>query len=486
MVFSSLTFIYLFLPIVLILYFISPMKIKNLIIFISGILFYAWGEPICVLIMLLSTVIDYTAGIFMHKFDDNQKKRTICLIVSVVMNVGLLAIFKYSDFIIDSVNALFNLEILNPVVRLNKSLNSVFDLGLNEQRVDLPIGISFFTFQSMSYTIDLYRRNIKVQKSFINFSSYVSLFPQIVAGPIVRYEDVQKEIDTRKINVSMGADGIAIFVKGLSKKVLLANNIGMLWTSVKAMDYSEISVVTAWLGILAFTFQIYFDFSGYSDMAVGLGKILGFNFPQNFDHPYMSKSVSEFWRRWHMTLGNWFKSYVYISLGGNRKGFHRTLINLIIVWALTGLWHGSSWNFVIWGMYFGVIIIIERIGFGKILEKLPAFVSTLYTFVLVVFGWVLFDTTDLPACFSYLKAMFGGNGIIIDGNAKYFIVTNMLIFALCIFGSTDLFGKILSKIRSKNNSLVEWSAPFIQVVLMLVCTSFLVNATYNPFLYFRF
>ena len=486
MVFSSLMFLYIFLPVVLILYFISPMKIKNLIIFVSGILFYAWGEPVCVFIMLLSTVVDYTAGIFMHKFDDNQKKRTICLIVSVAMNIGLLALFKYSDFIIDTVNAIFNLEILNPVVRLNRFINSIFDLGLNEERVDLPIGISFFTFQSMSYTIDLYRRNIKVQKSFINFSSYVSLFPQIVAGPIVRYEDVQKEIDTRKINLNMVADGIAIFIKGLSKKVLLANNIGILWTSIKAMDYSEISVVTAWLGILAFTFQIYFDFSGYSDMAVGLGKILGFNFPQNFDHPYMSKSVSEFWRRWHMTLGNWFKSYVYISLGGNRKGLLRTLINLIIVWALTGLWHGSSWNFVIWGLYFGIIIIIERIGFGKILEKLPSFVSILYTFILVVFGWVLFDTVDLPSCLNYFKAMFGGSGVFIDGDAKYFIITNILIFVLCIFGSTDLFGKILSKIKSKNNALIEWSAPFIQVILILVCTSFLVNATYNPFLYFRF
>ncbi len=486
MVFSSLSFIYVFLPVVLILYFISPMKIKNLIIFVSGILFYAWGEPICVLIMLLSTVIDYTAGIFMHKFDDDQKKRTICLIVSVVMNVGLLAVFKYSDFIIDSINAMFSLEIINPVVKLNKAINSVFNLGLNEQRVDLPIGISFFTFQSMSYTIDLYRRNIKVQKSFINFSSYVSLFPQIVAGPIVRYEDVQKEIDTRKINVSMGADGIAIFVKGLSKKVLLANNIGILWTTIKAMDYSEISAATAWLGILAFTFQIYFDFSGYSDMAVGLGKILGFNFPQNFDHPYMSKSISEFWRRWHITLGNWFRSYVYISLGGNRKGLPRTLLNLIIVWALTGLWHGSSWNFVIWGLYFGVIIIIERIGFGKILEKLPSFVSVFYTFILVVFGWVLFDTNDLPSCFAYLKAMFGGNGIFIDGYAKYFIATNILIFALCIFGSTDWFGKIVAKIKEKYSAIVIWSAPFIQFIMMLICTSFLVNATYNPFLYFRF
>lgn len=486
MVFSSLTFIYVFLPVVMILYFISPMKIKNLIIFVSGILFYAWGEPICVLIMLLSTVIDYTAGIIMNRYDDDQKKRTICLLVSVIMNVGLLAVFKYSDFIIDTVNSLFSLNMINPVVRLNRAVNSVFHLGLNEKRVDLPIGISFFTFQSMSYTIDLYRRNIKVQKSFINFSSYVSLFPQIVAGPIVRYEDVQKEIETRKINVDKGAEGIALFVKGLSKKVLLANNIGLIWTNIKAMEYSEISAATAWIGILAFTFQIYFDFSGYSDMAVGLGKILGFNFPGNFDHPYMSKSISEFWRRWHITLGSWFRSYVYIPLGGNRKGLAKTIRNLLIVWALTGLWHGASWNFVIWGLYFGVIIIIERIGFGKLLEKLPSAVRVMYTFLLVVFGWVLFDTADLPSCLSYFKAMFGANGIFMDQTAKYFIETNALIFILCIFGSTDIFGKTVDYIKSKNKAVIAWSAPFVQLMLMLICTAFLVNATYNPFLYFRF
>ena len=486
MVFSSLTFIYVFLPVVMILYFISPTKIKNLIIFISGILFYAWGEPICVFIMLLSTVIDYTAGIIMNKYDDDQKKRTICLLVSVIMNVGLLAVFKYSDFIIDTVNSVFSMNIINPVVRLNRAVNSVFHLGLNEKRVDLPIGISFFTFQSMSYTIDLYRRNIKVQKSFINFSSYVSLFPQIVAGPIVRYEDVQKEIETRKINVDKGAEGIALFVKGLSKKVLLANNIGLIWTNIKVMEYSEISAATAWIGILAFTFQIYFDFSGYSDMAVGLGKILGFNFPGNFDHPYMSKSISEFWRRWHITLGSWFRSYVYIPLGGNRKGLAKTIRNLLIVWALTGLWHGASWNFVIWGLYFGVIIIIERIGFGKLLEKLPSAVRVMYTFLLVVFGWVLFDTADLPSCLSYFKAMFGANGIFMDQTAKYYIETNALIFILCIFGSTDVFGKTVDYIKSKNKAVIAWSAPFVQLMLMLICTAFLVNATYNPFLYFRF
>lgn len=470
----------------MILYFISPMKIKNLIILVSGLFFYAWGEPICVFIMLFSTLVDYTAGLVMNKFDSDNRKRTICLVVSIVVNLGLLAVFKYSDFLIASVNSFFGSDITNPVVLLNRAINSVLHIGLNESAVDLPIGISFFTFQSMSYTIDLYRRNIKVQKSFLAFASYVSLFPQIVAGPIVRYEDVQKEIETRKINVNKVSDGIALFVKGLSKKVLLANNIGILWTQIKAMDYSEISVLTAWLGILAFTFQIYFDFSGYSDMAVGLGKMLGFNFPANFDHPYMSKSVSEFWRRWHITLGNWFKSYVYISLGGNRGSMLKTLRNLLIVWALTGLWHGSSWNFVIWGLYFGVLIIIERVGFGKVLDKLPSAVGVAYTFIAVVFGWVLFETNTLTDCARYIGAMFGAGGVLVDASSKYYFVSYFIIFVICAFASTDVFAKLLGKVKNKHRLVVSYCAPAVQLALMLVCTAFLVNATYNPFLYFRF
>lgn len=486
MVFSSLTFLYIYLPIVMILYFISPMKIKNLIILVSGLFFYAWGEPVCVFIMLFSTAIDYTAGILMNKYDDNQKIRTACLIVSVVMNIGLLAVFKYSDFIIATINSIPGVDITNPVLYLNRAINDVIDLNLNEKRVELPIGISFFTFQSMSYTIDLYRRNIKVQRNFFSFASYVSLFPQIVAGPIVRYEDVQKEIDDRKIGVGMVSDGISIFVKGLAKKVLLANNIGLIWTNIKAMDYSELSVATAWIGILAFTFQIYFDFSGYSDMAVGLGKMLGFNFPKNFDYPYMSRSISEFWRRWHITLGSWFKSYVYISLGGNRNGTAKTIRNLLIVWMLTGLWHGASWNFILWGLYFGILIIIERLGWGKVLERLPAPISGLYTFVLVVFGWVLFDTNTLTECFAYFGAMFGAGGIGIDTTAKYILASNIPIFLICILASTNIVTTILGKIKNKYRYAVSCVAPAVQLVLMLMCTAYLVDATYNPFLYFRF
>lgn len=467
MVFSSLTFLYFFLPIVLALYFAAPKKAKNIVLFISGFIFYAWGEPFYVIIMIISTIIDYTAGRFMDKFDDREKLRTVFLLVSVIMNLSLLAVFKYSSFFITNINILFGTSFTDP-------------------NLPLPIGISFYTFQSMSYTIDLYMRNIKVQKNIINFTSYVTLFPQIVAGPIVRYEDVANEIDHRTITTSKIAEGIGIFVKGLGKKVILANNIGLVWAQVKAMGYDNISVATAWIGILAFTFQIYYDFSGYSDMAIGLGKMLGFNFPQNFNYPYVSKSISEFWRRWHITLGSWFRSYVYIPLGGNRKGLPRTLINLLIVWALTGFWHGASWNFVFWGLYFGILIIIERLGWGKVLAKLPAIVSRLYTFILVVIGWVFFDIDGMKPAFNYLKAMFGSNGVVIDTTARYLIGTSLLIFVICIIASTEIIKKIYTKINSLDGNVIQYAMPVFQLIVMLISTAFLVNATYNPFIYFRF
>lgn len=486
MVFSQLTFLYYFLPIVMIVYFFASDKIRNVLIFITGLLFYAWGEPFYVCLMLLSTAIDYTAGRLMAKYDDDNKKRKICLIVSVCMNVGLLAIFKYSDFLIDSFNGVFGTSVTNPVVLVNKALNSLYPLGLNEKRVELPIGISFYTFQSMSYTIDLYLRNIKVQKSFLNFASYVSLFPQIVAGPIVRYEDVANELESRTVNIAKISAGIGLFVKGLAKKVLLANNIGMVWTQVKAMDYSTISVATAWLGIIAFAFQIYFDFSGYSDMATGLGKMLGFEFPKNFDHPYISKSISEFWRRWHITLGSWFRSYVYIPLGGNRNGNFKTYRNLFITWALTGLWHGASWNFILWGLFFGVLIIIERLGFGKILEKLPSAVSMLYTFVMVLFGWVLFDTDTLSDAGRYYAAMFGAGGSLVDSYARYTIASNAVMLVLCILISGGLGSRLISFCEEKNKRASAVAGVAVKIGGLLICTAYLVGATYNPFLYFRF
>ncbi len=385
MVFSSLTFMFVFLPIVLILYYIVPKKFKNLFILISGLIFYAWGEPVYVLIMIVSTLIDYTAGLLIYRFDKSKTIKRICLIVSLLMNLGLLGVFKYSGFIMQNIDIILGTSLYDP-----------------NHALPLPIGISFFTFQSMSYTIDMYMGKIKVQKNPISFAAFVTLFPQIVAGPIVRYDDIARELDDRTVNLDCIYEGILKFITGVGKKVLIANNIGMLWTSVKGLEASELSVLTAWLGILAFTLQIYFDFSGYSDMAIGLGKMMGFNFPQNFNYPYQSKSISEFWRRWHITLGAWFKSYVYFPLGGSRKGKGRTVFNLAVVWLLTGIWHGASWNFILWGVLYGLVIIIEKLFLGKVLEKIPDFFSWLYTIILVILGWVLFDTADIPTALGYM------------------------------------------------------------------------------------
>lgn len=463
MVFSSIIFLYFFLPIVLAVYYISPDKLKNIVLFLSGLFFYAWGEPIYVFLMLLTVTVDFTAGRVIDKYDSSVAIQRIALIASLTINLGILFTFKYSSFFAEVI-------------------------GIEIDELPLPIGISFYTFQSMSYTIDMYMRKIKVQKNFINYGAYVTLFPQIVAGPIVRYEDVQNEIDNRKINIYLIGEGAVIFIKGLAKKVLLANNIGLLWTEIKGMEYSEISMLTAWLGIIAFTFQIYFDFSGYSDMAVGLGKMLGFNFPENFRHPYISKSISEFWRRWHITLGSWFRSYIYIPLGGNRKGTLRTIVNLLIVWLLTGLWHGASWNFIFWGLYFGIIIIIERLFLGKYLERMNPILSILYSFVLVVLGWVLFDTANLGDAFEYYKAMFMGNGIVSDEMTLYYLKNYGLIFIVCILGSCGIFEKVTEKLSEKQAGEVFVSAfvPVISVVLFVVSTAYLVDASYNPFLYFRF
>ena len=463
MVVSSLTFLQCFLPWCLLAYFLVPQKWRNGTLFLFSLLFYAWGEPVYVFLMLLTTLVDYTAGGIIDRFDSSKKIRTLALISSLIINLGILFTFKYSSF-----------------------FAGIF--GIELKKLPLPVGISFYTFQSISYTIDMYMRKIKVQKNFINYAAYVTLFPQIVAGPIVRYEDVQNEINSRKVNIYLLGEGAGIFIKGLAKKVLLANNIGLLWTEIKGMDYSEISVLTAWLGILAFTFQIYYDFSGYSDMAVGLGKMLGFNFPENFRHPYISRSISEFWRRWHITLGSWFRSYVYIPLGGNRKGKYKTLRNLLIVWGLTGLWHGASWNFILWGLYFGIIIIAEKLFLGKYLEKLNPIMSIIYTFVLVVLGWVLFDTNNLTDSLQYYKAMFYGDGNILDSFALFQLKNYGMIFIFCILGCGGLLGKILKKIQLSEivSKVINYAMPLVQIAVMLVCTAYLVDASYNPFLYFRF
>lgn len=458
---------FVFLPIVLILYYAVPKRFKNLFILISGLIFYAWGEPIYVLIMIASTLIDYTAGLLIHKFDKNKTVRLICLIVSLVMNLGLLGVFKYSGFIMQNIDAVFGTALFDP-----------------DHALPLPIGISFFTFQSMSYTIDMYMRKIKVQKNPISFAAFVTLFPQIVAGPIVRYDDIAAELDNRTVNIDCIYEGILKFITGVGKKVLIANNIGMLWTSVKVMD--EPSALTAWLGIIAFTLQIYFDFSGYSDMAIGLGKMMGFNFPQNFNYPYQSKSISEFWRRWHITLGAWFKSYVYFPLGGSRKGKGRTVFNLAVVWLLTGIWHGASWNFILWGVLYGVVIIIEKLFLGKVLDKIPSFFSWLYTMILVILGWVLFDTADIPTALGYMGAMFGSTGVLWDNQSMYLLMNYGIIIVIAIFACTDAFKVILEKLREKAPALVNYITPFTKLAVLTLSTAYLADATYNPFLYFNF
>ena len=468
MVFSSLTFLFFFLPVTLLLYFIVPNRYKNGLLFLSGLLFYGWGEPVYIIIMIISILIDYTSGRVMDRFQEAKHVRKAVLLLSVCMNLGLLGVFKYSSFFIGNINGLFGLSLPDP-------------------QLALPIGISFYTFQSMSYTIDLYRGQIPVQKSFVDFGAYVSMFPQLVAGPIVRYDDVRRELEHREITVSKVSDGVAIFLKGLAKKVIMANNLGMVWTAVKATPVSELAPTTAWLGILAFAFQIYFDFSGYSDMAVGMGKMLGFHFPENFNLPYIAKSISDFWRRWHITLGTWFREYVYIPLGGNRKGRGRTVFNLLVVWTLTGFWHGASWNFLLWGLYFGILIVMERLFLGKILDKLPGVVRVVYTFLLVLFGWILFEFESVPTAWSYFLAMFGANGTpFVDNTFIYTFQSNALLLVIAIVISTGLVKRVYEKLAEKKSVLVRYVVPVCSILVFLLCTAYLVDATYNPFLYFRF
>lgn len=464
MVFSDSVFLFMFLPLTLAVYYAVPFAFKNTVLFLTGLLFYAWGEPVYVLIMLLSTAIDYCAGRLMDRFDSNKNIRKATLLVSVVMNLSLLGIFKYSSFFIGSVNGIFGSAIPDP--------------GL-----PLPIGISFFTFQSMSYTIDLYRRNIKVQKNFIDFAAFVTMFPQIVAGPIVRYEDVSAQLACRRIDLRSMSDGITRFVCGMCKKVLIANSIGALWTDVKAQDYASMPAATAWLGIAAFTLQIYFDFSGYSDMAIGLGKMLGFDFPENFRYPYNSKSIAEFWRRWHITLGDWFKSYVYFPLGGSRGSTAATIRNTLIVWLLTGLWHGASWNFILWGLYYGVLIILEKFVFRRLLERTPSALRHILTMLAVVFGWVIFEITSPASELEFVKAMLGGGGSFANSFTLNALHNYAVTFIAAIAISTGIPLKICKKLpekRADTLSLVGEAAG------MTACIACLVDSGYNPFLYFNF
>lgn len=420
--------------------------------------------------MLFSTVLDYTCGrkIHYHKVKNDLKRAKTWLLVSVTVNLSLLGFFKYSDFLISNVNNVFNLDI--PL------------LGLL-----LPIGISFYTFQTMSYTIDLYRGETKVQNNIISFGTYVTLFPQLIAGPIVRYQTVAEEIDTRVESYDLFSDGIKRFIIGMGKKVLLANNIGLLWNNISSGMYN-MSVMTAWLGILAFSFQIYFDFSGYSDMAIGLGKIFGFNFLENFNYPYMSKSITEFWRRWHISLGTWFREYVYIPLGGNRRGLGFQIRNIMIVWMLTGIWHGASWNFLMWGLYFGILLTIEKLFLLDILKKMPSYITRIYTLLLVLISWVIFAFDSISEGIDFLGILFGKAGLsLYNTDFLYLISTNIFLLIILIFASTDIPKRLWLNFKSKFGQGLSFTGESLLLLIALVLSvSYLVDQSYNPFLYFRF
>lgn len=470
MVFSSLLFLFRYLPVVLVLYYIVPRAYRNAILFFMSLLFYAWGEPVYILLMLFSTVVDYANGRFVDYYikKGQRNKAKIFLILAVVINLSLLGFFKYTDFVIDIIN-------------------KVAGGTLTPLSLALPIGISFYTFQTMSYTIDIYRGDATVQKNIISFGTYVTLFPQLIAGPIVQYNQVDKQIKSRKENVEEFAYGVQRFVIGLGKKVLLANNIGLLWDNINAMNIENVPVATAWIGIFAFAFQIYFDFSGYSDMAIGLGHMFGFTFLENFNYPYISKSITEFWRRWHISLSSWFRDYVYIPLGGSKKGLAKQIRNIFIVWLLTGIWHGASMNFLYWGLYFAVLLMVEKIFLLRYLEKAPAWVSRIYALFFILLGWVIFAFDNVSRGKAYLAAMFGGlSNSFINGDTIYLLYNNAILLIILILASTGVITKLVKKKMEKVTISTTIISNIYVLLILFLSVAYLVDATYNPFLYFRF
>ncbi len=462
MVFSSILFLYVFLPIFLILYFVLPKGARNVSLLIASLLFYAWGEPIYIALMLFSTLVDYTLGYLVQKHRENKRKAKVFVICSIVINLSLLGFFKYYDFFATAIFPFLNLPVLN---------------------LALPIGISFYTFQSMSYTIDVYRKDGDAQRNFIDFASYVTMFPQLIAGPIVKYKDIAHQLRGRKESVELFGEGVSQFLCGLAKKVLLANNIGLFWDTVKALPQDSTSVVLSWLGIAAFGFQIYFDFSGYSDMALGLGKLFGFHLPQNFNYPYTAKSITDFWRRWHISLSTWFREYVYIPLGGNRKGAFATYRNLLIVWALTGFWHGANFNFLFWGIYFAIILMLEKAFLLDWLKKIPSWACHVYTLLLVAFGWILFAFEDLNAMASYVGTMFGTVPFW-NNDTSYYLFNYVIILIVAVIASTPLPLRFLNKLKGER--LYQYAKVAACVATLFLATAYLVDSGYNPFLYFRF
>lgn len=468
MLFSSIVFLFTFLPAVMILYYLLPVRFRNVILLLASLVFYAWGEPVYLFLMLLSILFNYFSGLDIARNLQDKRAAKRSLVFNLIINLAVLGFFKYEGFVLDT-------------------LNGILPVHISYHALPLPIGISFYTFQILSYIIDVYRGNVKVQTNLPNFALYVTMFPQLIAGPIVQYADVDEQLASREISRTKFGEGSMYFIRGLAKKVLLANTSGMIFTEVSGLAKDNIAVMTAWLGAFAYMFQIYFDFSGYSDMAIGLGKMFGFEFNMNFNYPYVSKSITEFWRRWHISLSSWFRDYVYIPLGGNRVSKIKHIRNLLIVWFLTGLWHGAAWNFVAWGLYYGVILIIEKYLLSPVLDRLPDVVRHIYSIVLVVIGWVLFFSSSFGQAADYIRVMFGaGAHGFADRESMYLLTSNLILWLILIFGSMPLVHfRYEHMLRSK-----KWNTTIINSVvyaaLFIVCIAYLVTETYNPFLYFRF
>lgn len=463
MLFTSISFLYYFLPIVIILYFIVPKKFKNFILFLSSIFFYFCGEPIYTFLMIGEIFIAYVGARYLEK----HRKKSI-LVSLLAIHIGALGLFKYSDFTINNINQIFGSKI--PLLKLA-----------------LPIGISFYTFQIISYVVDVYRGKVKAQKSFLKLATYVSLFPQLIAGPIVRYETIEKELDNRTSNFENFAYGVRRFVIGLGKKVLIANMLGELCDVFSTTN--EKSVLFYWIFAISYSLQIYFDFSAYSDMAIGLGRMFGFHFLENFNYPYISKSITEFWRRWHMSLSSWFRDYVYIPLGGNRKGTIILVRNIFIVWALTGIWHGANWTFVIWGLMYGIMLIIEKLFLTKHLEKMPSILQRIYVLFTVMISFIIFNANSIGEAWNNIIGLFGTNGeSLINASTVYYLKSYLVVLVIAIIGSTPLLKNIIEKLKTKTNAnkIINLLEPIAMASILIIVTAYLVDNSYNPFLYFRF
>lgn len=443
-------------------YYITPKKFRNVTLLAANLIFYGWGEPVFIIVMIVSVTVNYICAILVDRSDSPRNKK-IYLVISLVISLGLLAVFKYTGFVSDILRSLPPFSMMPKI------------------HIPLPIGISFYTFQTLSYTIDVYRGDTKAQKSIVNLGTYISFFPQLIAGPIVRYTDIEKDLVCRKENLSQFAMGVKVFLVGLAKKVLLANQAGVLWDTLRGQDGG---ILAAWLGIAAFTFQIYFDFSGYSDMAVGLGKMFGFEFMRNFEYPYISTSIKDFWRRWHISLSTWFRDYVYIPLGGNRRKLGRVIFNTFVVWFLTGLWHGASFNFILWGLYYFVLLMLERYVYGKYLEKLPSVFRHIYALFFIMIGWTIFYFDDFGALGTYLAGMFTLSKGFISHDSLSTLISYLPLLISCAFASLPTARNIYNKIKNKRGvSVLEIG---YMAAVLLLCTASLVNQSYNPFLYFRF